>query len=76
VEDLMTRNLGTADRLLRVLGAVSMLGCSVFAPLPLYVRIGLLALPALYLLETSATGLCLGYWVLGRSTCPVPKGGT
>lgn len=63
-------NVGTKDRVTRVVAAVPMLVCSVLAPLPWLVRLLALALPAVYLLGTALAGTCLGYTLLGRSTCP------
>jgi Protein of unknown function (DUF2892) len=65
-------NLGSKDRLARVLGALPLAVCSVMAPFPLPLRLGLMALPAVYLLGTALVGSCLGYKLMGRSTCEVP----
>lgn len=66
----MTRNLGTPDRLARLLASLPLFVCSVMAPLPLMARAAAFALPACYLVFTSLAGSCLGYRLMGRSTCP------
>lgn len=64
-------NVGKSDRLVRLVSAIALLSCAVMAPFPLAVRVGAMALPGLYLLATAAFGSCLGYRLMGRSTCPV-----
>lgn len=66
----MTKNLGTMDRVFRVLAGIAMLICSVMAPFPLAARGGLGA-TGVYMLFTALAGTCLGYKMMGRSTCPV-----
>jgi hypothetical protein len=67
----MKKNLGTSDRWLRVLAASALLLCSFLAPLPLLVRAAGLGGVGVYLLFTALAGTCLGYKLMGRSTCPV-----
>jgi hypothetical protein len=67
----MAKNVGSWDRAARAVAALSMLVCAVMAPLPLYVRLAGLALPGLYVAVTALAGTCLGYRLIGRSTCPV-----
>jgi len=67
----MKRNVGTADRVLRLVGAVAMGICAVMAPLPLSIRLAGFGLGGAYLLFTSLAGTCFGYRLMGRSTCPV-----
>jgi hypothetical protein len=69
----MRRNVGNADRVARALGALGLLTCAVMAPLPLGVRLAAFALPAVYLLLTAAVGTCLGYSLMGKSTCPAAR---
>jgi hypothetical protein len=66
----MKRNVGNWDRIFRGLGALGMLTCSVMAPLPLAVRVGAFGASGVYLLFTALAGTCLGYRLMGRSTCP------
>lgn len=70
----MKRNVGTSDRVLRALGAAAMLTCSVMAPLPLVVRLLAFGLPGGYLLLTAVMSTCLGYKLMGKSTCPAALG--
>jgi hypothetical protein len=67
----MRKNLGTTDRWLRTLAATTMLVCSVQAPLPLLVRVIAFGGMGLYFLFTAVAGTCLGYKLMGKSTCPV-----
>lgn len=64
-------NVGKSDRLVRLVSALALLSCAGMAPFPLAVRVGAMALPGLYLLATAVFGSCLGYRLMGRSTCPV-----
>ena len=68
----MTRNLGSWDRALRVVGSLALLTCSLFAPLSAPVRVAALALPGFLLLGTALLGSCPGYKLLGRSSCGLP----
>jgi hypothetical protein len=45
-----------------------------FAPLPLGARVGGMGLMAAYLLWTALGGRCLGYSMMGRSTCSTERG--
>lgn len=67
----MKKNLSTISRVLRAGGGLALLLCSVLAPLPLLVRIGGLGGTGAYLLFTALAGSCLGYTMLGMSSCPV-----
>lgn len=66
----MKRNVGTIDRVFRGLGALAMAGCALMAPLPLTVRAPVFGGLSLYLVFTALAGTCLGYRMMGRSTCP------
>lgn len=67
----MRRNVGTSDRISRALVAFAMLACAVFAPLPLAVRVPVFGALAGYLVFSALAGTCLGYRLMGRSTCPI-----
>jgi hypothetical protein len=67
----MSQNLGNADRTVRAI-AVSMLIASFVAPMPLMAAVGL-ALTGVYLIGTSLVGTCLGYKLIGVSTCPIKQ---
>ena len=67
----MKRNVGNAERALRGIAAVAMAACAVMAPLPLAVRLGAFGGLGGYLLISALAGTCLGYKLMGVSTCPV-----
>ena len=69
----MKTNVGTADRVLRAFVGIAMLVCSVILPLPVIARTTVLGGMGAYLVLTSLVGSCLGYRLLGRSTCPVER---
>jgi hypothetical protein len=71
----MTQNVGQGDRFARGLVAIPLIACSVFAPFSLEVRLALFAAPALYFCATALAGTCLGYRLLGKSTCPAASPG-
>jgi len=66
----MVRNVGTVDRIARGGTAAALTTCSFLAPLPLETRLIAFAVPAVYLLFTALRGTCLGYRLMGKSTCP------
>ncbi|WP_163995103.1 YgaP family membrane protein [Pyxidicoccus caerfyrddinensis] len=70
----MTRNVGNVDRTLRAVAAVGLGVCAVVAPVDGWMR-GLMAAQGLYFLGTALAGTCLGYRLMGRSTCPVSSRG-
>ena len=65
----MKQNLATWDRIVRLLGGSGLVVGSALAPLPFAARIGLLAPMGAYLIVSAAAGGCIGYALLGRSTC-------
>ena len=69
----MVKNLGKSDRAARALAVVALMTCSISAPLPLLVRVSGFGLMAAYLLFTALSGTCLGYALIGRSTCPTAE---
>jgi hypothetical protein len=69
----MQKNLGRNDRASRALAVVGLMTCSIFSPLPLLWRVSGFGLMAVYLLYTVLSGTCLGYALLGRSTCPTEE---
>ena len=66
----MKRNIGKSERAVRGLAAAGLLSCSVMSPLPLPVRLAAFGATGLYVLFTALSGTCLGYALLGKSTCP------
>ena len=69
----MKQNLSTMDRVIRAIVAVGLAGGAVAAPLPWAVRVAGLGLSATYLLFTAFAGTCLGYRLIGVSTCPTER---
>ena len=67
----MKRNVGSSDRVARVVAAVAAIGCAVAAPLPLGVRLVAFGATGVYFAATAVFGRCLGYTVMGRSTCAI-----
>ena len=65
-------NLGNADRTIRAITAVAMLIASFTTPVPLMAAVGL-AFTGLYMIGTSLVGTCLGYKLIGVSTCPIKQ---
>ena len=65
----MKQNLATWDRLVRAFGGAALVVGSALAPLPAVARLGLMAPMGGYLLLSAAAGGCVGYALLGRSTC-------
>jgi Protein of unknown function (DUF2892) len=66
----MKQNLGSTDRILRSFAALALTACAVFAPLPLPLRVAALGGSAVYMLGSALVGSCLGYRLLGKSSCP------
>jgi hypothetical protein len=66
-------NIGTVDRTLRGIVALALVVCAFVAPLPPAVRILGFGLSAVYMLFTVLSGTCLGYRMLGMSTCPLER---
>jgi len=65
----MKKNVASWDRIVRCLGAVAMAACALAVPMPPALR-GVLAVNAIYLAATALAGTCLGYRLMGISTCP------
>ncbi|NUP07185.1 MAG: DUF2892 domain-containing protein [Polyangiaceae bacterium] len=68
----MLKNVGSMDRALRGFGAAAMVACSLLLPLHLGLRVAL-GLTGIYLVFTALAGTCVGYRLMGRSTCPVER---
>lgn len=72
----MKRNVGTWDRVLRVLTGMALLAGVFMTPVPVPVRVLVFGGMGVYLVITAVSGICFGYSIMGKSTCPVhPKGG-
>ena len=70
----MKQNAATWDRVLRALTGTAMVTGAFLAPLPLLARVLALGGGGAYMLGTALAGTCLGYRMMGISTCPVAKG--
>ena len=66
----MKKNAARWDRAVRAVAGGGMLVCSVFAPPPFLVRVLALGGGGVYMLGTALAGTCLGYKMMGISTCP------
>lgn len=65
LEKIFPRNLGTADRLIRIVAGLFMLSLVFVGPKSLFGLVGLVPL------VTGAIGSCALYRLCGASTCPV-----
>lgn len=65
----MKRNIGNAERVVRAVVGIALMGCAFLAPLPLLVRLPGFGGLGAYLLLTALAGTCMGYQLMGRSTC-------
>jgi hypothetical protein len=65
----MKQNVARWERPLRAVAGCGMLVGSAFAPLPLLARLLVLGGGGVYMLATALFGSCLGYRMLGISTC-------
>ena len=72
----MKKNVARRDRAIRTVAGCGMLVGSVFAPLPPLVRLIALGGTGVYLLATAVFGACLGYRMLGISTCSADRAGS
>jgi len=69
----MKQNTASWDRIFRAVAGLGMLIASVFAPFPLLVRVIGLGGGGVYMLATALVGTCLGYRMMGISTCPASQ---
>lgn len=67
----MTRNVGTLDRIVRGIAAAGLATGAILAPVPWWIRVVVFGANAAYLSFTALGGTCLGYRLIGRSTCSV-----
>ena len=66
------KNLGNTDRAVRAIVAVALFIAAFIAPVPMMVAVGF-ALTGVYMIGTTLVGTCLGYKLIGVSTCPVKQ---
>ena len=69
----MHKNVGTVDRVARGVMAVGLLAAAWVAPLELAPRVLVFGIGAVYVAFTAFSGTCLGYRLMGKSTCGVPN---
>lgn len=69
----MNHNVASWDRIVRAIAGLTMLTSAFFVPLPLLVRVLALGLGGVYMVATALVGTCLGYKLMGLSTCPVEQ---
>jgi len=69
----MHTNTATWDRALRALAGAAMLGASIAAPWPTLAHVIGLGVGGGYMLATALLGTCLGYKLIGVSTCPIER---
>lgn len=69
----MNHNVGSWDRALRTLMGAAMLVGAFVTPFSLAVRVLVFGGMAAYILMTALSGTCLGYKMMGMSTCPLPR---
>jgi Protein of unknown function (DUF2892) len=67
----MKQNLSKLDRSFRFLGALALFATAAFAPLPWALAPAALIASGVYLLVTTFWGTCLGYRLMGLSSCPL-----
>lgn len=65
----MKHNVGTLDRWVRAVAGLTMASLALMLPLSPLLRLAGLGLPGGYLVISALAGTCLGYRMLGRSTC-------
>jgi len=69
----MKRNVGNPERGGRALGGLALAACAFMAPLPLAVRVAGFGVLGTYMLFAALAGSCLGYSLMGRSSCPLER---
>jgi hypothetical protein len=69
----MKQNTASWDRIVRAIAGLLMLTSSVFAPFPFLVRVLALGGGGVYMLATALVGTCIGYRIMGISTCPIAR---
>lgn len=69
----MKRNTASWDRILRALAGLALAACALFMPISPLIRALAFGGGAIYMLGTALAGTCLGYRMLGISTCPIEQ---
>ena len=73
---VMKQNAAHWDRILRAIAGLAMLVASFVAPVPMLVRVLAFGMMGVYMLATALIGTCLGYKLMGVSTCPIKQAGS
>ncbi len=68
----MLQNLGNLDRAGRVIAAIALFVLAITLPVPLLAQVAM-GVSGVYLLGSSLVGTCLGYKLMGVSTCPIKQ---
>jgi len=63
------QNVGRLDRVARAVIGLGLVIAGVLVPMPLVVRVVAFGAMGTYLLLASVFGRCVGYHLLGKSTC-------
>lgn len=66
----MTKNVGNFERFVRGLVAAAAVAGALWLPLSPAVRFGVFGTLGAALALTALSGTCLGYRLMGKSTCP------
>ena len=69
----MKRNVARWERIIRTLAGGGLLVGAFLVPLPPLVRLLAFGGGGVYLLATALSGTCLGYKMMGISTCPAER---
>jgi len=69
----MKRNLAAWDRGLRIVIGIVLILAAVWAPLSWPLRLFALGGTGAYLIVSALAGTCVGYHLMGQSTCPVER---
>ena len=64
------KNVGNADRIARLVVGLALIVAALVAPVSFAFRVGAFATLGGYTVLTALAGTCLGYRLMGRSTCP------
>ena len=65
----MKQNVGQLDRIVRAMMGLALVVGALVAPVPLAVRVVAFGAMGAYLLMAALSGRCVGYHLLGKSTC-------
>ena len=69
----MKQNVGRIDRIARAVMGLGLVAAGALAPVPMTVRVVAFGAMGGYLLIAALSGRCVGYHLLGKSTCSLPN---